>query len=69
MDADMDHAIVSVRTYIDGIDGRVYFNARWFNLIQYCDDEHFIFVFQLHRERLSAVADWFERLQHRVERA
>lgn len=50
LDPVMDHAPHLVRTYMDGIEGRVHLEPRPFNLIQYCDDEDLILNVHMHKK-------------------
>lgn len=42
-------------TCSSGIDRQVYFDARQLNLVQYCEDEHFIFDVQMHKNNWLAL--------------
>lgn len=60
----MNCAPYCVRAYLNGINGRMYFDAHRFGLMQYSGDEHFVFDSQMQVERLTGVEVWARRWHH-----
>lgn len=67
LDAVMDRAPYSVRTYMEGEDGLICFHALRFSLMGYQDNDIFISDAQMHTERLIGIQGWDRRLKSRQQ--
>lgn len=54
----------SVQTYIEDVDGRVYFHARRFSLTQYSSNDHFVADALMYEERRICVGGWARKWHH-----
>lgn len=68
MDVVMDHAPYLVRIYMDGVHGRVYVDARVFELMLYSADDLSVIDAQMIEEQRTGVAGSTRRWQHWSDR-
>lgn len=50
-----------LRIYMAGIDGRVFLDARCFEMMRLCRDRHFVYDSKMNEERLIRVIAWARR--------
>lgn len=62
---DADRATYLALTSMNNMDGQVYFDARRFSLMQYCQDEHFPSDVQVQEECPTGTEGWAKLRQHK----